>query len=262
VGITDAQAQQQPVPTLVIETLFAGEEQLANAVERVDGPDGRASRSGPRLRILSRQRLATLATWNGSATRVAWSSSGDSPHGRIPLPPPSTPAGPPRPPGGTRSAPARRVSTAWASTCSECSVQVLASQSASDPHQPCRAIEAIEIADVVGIWSWALARTPQPEQPTTLAVDSTVTTSSSGPSATSSTRNPSSSRSASVSPIPSSIVRAFDSYEVAGPLTPVVDARLRHGPEFNEEPVMQQPEPHWIRADIALVAWPGVDRVV
>ena len=116
------------------------------------------------------------------------------------------------------SAPARRVSTAWASTWSECSVQVLASQSASTQRHrrlihTSRAGRPKQVRSrmSIGIRSWASARTPQREQPTICTADSTVMTSSSVPSITSSTRNPSSPRSASASPLPSSIVRGLPS---------------------------------------------------
>jgi hypothetical protein len=62
VGIADAQTQQHSAP-LVIETLVTGEEQLADAVERVGLAAPMASVSFcTRRRIFSRQRLATLTT--------------------------------------------------------------------------------------------------------------------------------------------------------------------------------------------------------
>ncbi len=108
------------------------------------------------------------------------------------------------------SIPARRVITAWASTRADRSVHVFASHASSTQRH--RRLRHTSLAGrpkharsriSTRRRSCASARTPQREQPSTVAVDSIAITSSSGLSITSSTRNPSSPSSASASPIPS-----------------------------------------------------------
>jgi hypothetical protein len=72
VGVTGAQAEQHAVSATVVEALIAGEEHLADPIQRIAAAAPVAERvvlhpAADR----STQRLATRTTWNGSATRRA-----------------------------------------------------------------------------------------------------------------------------------------------------------------------------------------------
>jgi hypothetical protein len=321
----------------VVDAFVAREEQLADPVERVAAaaPVAEGLVLCTRRRTSSRHRLATRTTWNGSVTRRAWSSLGDSParndsarsvattwmapshagsalfvhrrrsaaalpstmsisirRSRSTMPVANTVARwrvalrndvssiprwrtrPTRRGSSTSgvpcsttafmtvhqhtpsssatlltgrassptcrhaSAPARRVSTTWASRCSEVSVQVLRSHAGSGQRH--RRLRHTSRAGrpkhgrsrmAVGRRSCATARVPQPAHASTSMIVSTSTTSSHGVSTTSSTRKPGSPRSASARPVPSFTQGPFSSSQpsaavtMAGPLPHVVDPR-------------------------------------
>ena len=70
VGVADTQAEQHPVRAAFVEAFGAGEQQLADPIQRI----GLAATVAQRLVLhpaadRSTQRLPTRTTWNGSATR-------------------------------------------------------------------------------------------------------------------------------------------------------------------------------------------------
>lgn len=69
-GSRAGQAQQHPVVTAPVETFVARAQELPDPVDGVALEPLMLERpAGARRRILSRRRLRTLTTWNGSATR-------------------------------------------------------------------------------------------------------------------------------------------------------------------------------------------------